>query len=255
MTLSQKFGINILDFFLGIDVNEQLQRLIELQEVDLVLDRIRAEIEQVPKEIDRLVREFEQSQESLNELKKRITQLQVERKNKELDLKVKEEELKKHQSELFTVKTNEAYTALLKEIEENKKSKNDIEDTVLAVMEKEETLLAEEKTRKEEIAREKEEVSRKQKELKDKLERLNQNLQEVESEEKQKIASVKPEIFQRYQKIREKKDGVAVVPAVGGFCGGCSIVLPPQVINDVLSGKELVACGNCLRILYLKEEK
>ena len=236
-------------------MNEQLKGLIELQEVDLLLDRIRSEIDHIPKEIDRLKTESEQSQASLDELKKKITELQVDKKNEELELKTKEEELKKHQSELFSIKTNEAYTALLKEIEEGKKLKNDIEDTVLAVMEQEDALLAQEKIKKEELAKKKEEVTKQQKELEDKLQRLKQNLQEVQSDQKQKIANIKSEIVKRYQRIREKKDGVAVVPIADRFCGGCSIALPPQVINDVLKGEELVACRNCLRILYLKEEK
>lgn len=236
-------------------MNEQLKGLIELQEVDLLLDRIRSEIDHIPKEIDRLKTESEQSQASLDELKKKITELQVDKKNEELELKTKEEELKKHQSELFSIKTNEAYTALLKEIEEGKRLKNDIEDTVLAVMEQEDALLAQEKIKKEELAKKKEEVTKQQKELEDKLQRLKQNLQEVQSDQKQKIANIKSEIVKRYQRIREKKDGVAVVPIADRFCGGCSIALPPQVINDVLKGEDLVACRNCLRILYLKEEK
>jgi predicted nucleic acid-binding Zn-ribbon protein len=235
-------------------VNEQLKKLVELQEVDLLLDRIRSEMDQIPREIDRLKGEYEQSEASLNELKKKITELQVDRKNKELELRSKEEELTKHQSELFSVKTNEAYTALLKEIEEGKKLKNDIEDTVLAVMEQEDALFTEEKIKKEQLAKRKEEVTKQQGELEDKLQRLRQNLQEVQSEQKQKIDNIKSEIFKRYQRIREKKDGVAVVAVADGFCGGCNIALPPQVINDVLKGEDLVACRNCLRILYLKEK-
>ena len=236
-------------------MNEQLKRLIQLQEVDLLLDRIRVEIDEIPEEIDRMKREFEERRASLDELKKKMTELQLSRKNKELELKTKEEELRKHQNELFTVKTNEAYTALLKEIEEAKKSKNEIEDTILSVMEQEDALLAEEKIKKENMDRKKEEDTRKQKELEEKLERLNQNLQEVQSEQKEKVASIESEILNRYQKIRGKKDGVAVVSIVDGFCGGCNIAVPPQLINDVLSGKELVACRNCLRILYLRGEK
>jgi len=235
-------------------VNEQLKKLIELQEVDLLLDRIQNEMGEIPGEIDRLKRDFAESLASLDELKKKMTGLQLDRKNKELELKSREEELKKHQSELFSVKTNEAYTALLKEIEEGKKIKDSIEDTVLAVMEQEDALLAEEKIKKEELAKKKETVTKQQKELEDRLQRLGQNLQEVQSEQKQKTAEIKAEIFKRYQKIREKKDGVAIVPVAHGFCGGCSIALPPQLINDVLKGEDLVACRNCLRILYLKEK-
>jgi len=236
-------------------VNEQLKRLIQLQEVDVLLDRIRVEMDEIPKEIERMKREFEEMLSSLDELKKEMTELQLSRKNKELELKAREEELRKHQSELFTVKTNEAYTALLKEIEEAKKSKSAIEDTILSVMEQEDAFLAEEKIRKEDMAKKKEEDTRKQKELEERLERLNQNLEEVQSEQKEKVAGIESKILNRYQKIREKKDGVAVVPIVDGFCGGCNIALPPQLINDVLRGEELVACGSCLRILYLKEEK
>jgi hypothetical protein len=236
-------------------VNEQLKKLIELQEVDSLLDSVQSQIDEIPRQIDRLNREFEESQASLNELKKKVTELQIERKGKELELKTKEEELKKHQTELFAVKTNEAYTALLKEIEEDKKFINGIEDTVLAMMEQEEALLSREKAEKDELAKKKEEVTRKQKELEEKLGRLNQNLQELQAEQKQKISGIEPEILNRYQKIREKKDGLAVVPITDGFCGGCNIVLPPQLINDALRGEELVACENCMRILYLREEK
>ncbi len=231
-----------------------MNKLIALQEVDLVLDRIQNEMDEIPKEIDRLNRDLEGSVASLDEMKKKMTELQLDRKDKELELKNKEEELKKHQTELFSIKTNEAYTALLKEIEEGKKEKDGIEDKVLAALEQEDALLAEGKIKKEELARKKEAVAKQQKELEDKLQRLGQNLQEIQSEQKQKIADIKPEIFERYKRIREKKDGVAIVPVAHGFCGGCNIALPPQLINDVLKGEDLVACRNCLRILYLKEK-
>jgi len=236
-------------------VNPELKKLVELQEVDLVLDRIRSEIDQIPKEIERLKKELEESQNLVEDLKKRLIELQIERKNKELELKAKEEELKKHQTELYMVKTNEAYTALLKEIEEGKKLKSDIEDAVLALLEQEDDLSGQEKIRKEDLAQKKEEVEKQQKELEERLVRLNENLLEVESEEKQKIAGIESRIFERYQKIREKKDGLAVVPIIDGFCGGCNIAVPPELINDVLRAKELVACTNCLRILYLKNLK
>ena len=39
--------------------------------------------------------------------------------------------------------------------------------------------------------------------------------------------------MQRYDKISEARNGLAVVPISGTGCGGCGAFVPPQIISEV----------------------
>ena len=63
-------------------------------------------------------------------------------------------------------------------------------------------------------------------------------------------------MFARYDNIQNKKsDGVALVKIEGGSCQGCNMVLPPQVISEVMIGATLHNCESCVRLLYYEPEE
>src|ERR1019366_6536341 len=62
-------------------------------------------------------------------------QLQLAKKQKDLDLDAQEASIRKHSTELNAVKTNEAYRALMGEIEKAKLGKSALEDQILQIME------------------------------------------------------------------------------------------------------------------------
>jgi len=61
---------------------------------------------------------------------------------------------------------------------------------------------------------------------------------------------VDPELMARYTRIRDsKRTGAAVVPLRGEVCSGCNVIVPAQIVNEVLAGK-LHACPQCGRIIF-----
>jgi len=58
-----------------------------------------------------------------------------------------------------------------------------------------------------------------------------------------------------YERVLASREGLALVPLVNDSCGGCHMVQPPQVVNEVSLKATLVTCENCNRILYVDESR
>src|SRR5262245_20548324 len=93
-------------------MNETIKQLLGLQERDLELDRIEADLAAIPKKIESLKSNIQDAKTALENAKKESTQLQLLRKQKDVDLETREGEVRKHTTELNSVKSNDAYKAL-----------------------------------------------------------------------------------------------------------------------------------------------
>jgi len=232
-------------------LNEELAVLIELQGQDRSLDRLRQALEDLAQRADAFRNALEQEKRKQATAKERARQLAVARKEKEMELAEKEEAIKKHQSELNAVKTNEAFKALLAEIERGKQEKNLLEDAILDLMEQAEALQQEEKQGVAHIRKLEEETAARLAELQSKRKALETE-QAAAGARRQGLAErLAPEVISRYENLRARRQGMAVVPVEKNSCGGCHMALPPQLQVEVRRGGGLVCCPTCQRILYL----
>lgn len=232
-------------------MNEQLRLLIEIQEIDKVIGSLNKRKKSIPEQIEKIRNFIEEEKKKVEQSKKELSQLQIERKNKEIDLDVKEQTIRKHLTELNLVKTNEAYRALLAEIEKSKIEKSQVEDDILEFMEKIENLTLGIKGMEKET-REKEEKSTEEiRTLEEELANVSEELTKEEDKRKGYLEKISPSLFNRYERIREIKEGLAVVPIEEGYCGGCRMLLPPHLINEVYKNQTIITCEICSRILYL----
>lgn len=62
---------------------------------------------------------------------------------------------------------------------------------------------------------------------------------------------VDPGTLDTYQRIREKRQGLAVVSVERGTCGGCRITVPAIEMQRARLGQELIFCQSCGRILFV----
>src|SRR5207248_1308141 len=85
-------------------VQESIKLLLGLQDRDLEIDRLQAELTSIPKEIAKIEKQIEAEKAALEASKKDLTQAQIQRKEKENELASKEEAVRKHTSELNLLK-------------------------------------------------------------------------------------------------------------------------------------------------------
>jgi predicted nucleic acid-binding Zn-ribbon protein len=70
-------------------------------------------------------------------------------------------------------------------------------------------------------------------------------------------ADVRPDIFKKYEMIRSKRSGVAIVEVHNETCTGCHMHIPPQVYLELKKGNldEIITCPHCHRILFVQAAK
>jgi len=232
-------------------MKETIASLIKLQELDTALDNLLQGQDRLGPQKDKLQADIKALQTSLEDSKKSLTQAQVDKKNAELDIEAKDQAVRKSSGELNSVKSNDAYKALLTQMEEAKKAKSALEDKVLELMERIDALQKESKDRDKKFQEEKSAVEKQIAALDAEGQRLQAEY-DAKKKDRDAFFETLPNLVRTpYDALRRGRRGVlVVVPVKGGICGGCRMTLPPSVINDAMKGADLVTCESCSRILY-----
>ncbi|MBD3271029.1 MAG: hypothetical protein GF384_00655 [Elusimicrobia bacterium] len=236
------------------EIKNEFKLLIDLQERDQRIDAMKAELEDKPLQIQELNEKLEEKHAAFEALKTETKQAGLRHKEKEGELQNKEKEIQKFNQELNSIKTNEAYKAMLAQIEAAKKEMSDIEDSILEFLE---TADANQKQLKEHEARYKEEeasIKAQIQSIETDIENLKKECAQAEEERDGFIKTIPEQPLRVYEHIRTSKDGLAIVPIRGNSCTGCNYKQPPQKINEAAKQKEIVLCENCSRIIYYSKE-
>ena len=219
------------------------------------MDELKREIENIPVEITALEEELRQEESRREDIVQELKTLRVAKKEKEIELQSKEDEIKKHNAELMKIKSNEAYAALIKEINASKKIKEDMENELLEIMEKEENLVTGQENHSAVMETKRKEAEQKKRELHDKLDNMNKTLAELKIKREEKAKEIPSTALGNYHYLRNANLGVVVVPVENGYCGGCNVGLSPQALSNVMADKDFVVCNTCSRILYMEEKE
>ncbi len=231
---------------------DEIRKLIKLQEIDSELDSLIEECSFIPAEIENKKNLISEMKNKLEEDRKKLKNFQVQHKELDLELISCEDAIKKHKTELNIVKTNEQYKALLAEIAKKETEKSGIEDKILQLMENIDSYSNMLKEKEKKLKEEEVKILEQIKSLEEKKKNLEEQIKTQENKRREFSNTIKLDILKKYEHIREsKEDGVAIAAIENNHCGCCRIKLPPQVINEVSKGNDLVLCDNCTRILYL----
>ena len=111
-----------------------LKAVIELQQLDLKIAEVTVLIDSLPTQIQTLQSQLDDFIHAHEERKRRLTANQKERKDLEGDIKAIQGKITKHKDQLYQVKTNEQYKAMLNEIEGEETNIRKIEDQILEKM-------------------------------------------------------------------------------------------------------------------------
>lgn len=237
---------------------EDLHHLIELQKKDSGLDMLRARLKAIPAELENLQDGLEEERGALDAHREAQKKLALSRKDLELELRECEEGTKKHQSELNQVKANDAFKALLTEIEEGKKRAGELETGILAAMEGLDASAAEEKKLAAEFAAFEKSFQTRAAALASEKQGLESALQSGQEERNAFAAGLDQSLVSKYEHIRKQRGtAVCAVRDQGGnfACSGCNMSLRPQAVVAAKKKDAITQCDSCQRILFVPEAK
>lgn len=231
-------------------MNQNLSPLIELQKLDLRIMEITEQRRKIPERLHAVEAPLRDAKQSLQETSVAIDALVKERRSHEKDVEAQDAHTDKMRARLSELKTNKEYQAHLFELQMANKKKSDIEDKVLACMEKIEQLQQTAKEAQDKV-RVVEQAFTKEKQVLEELEqKLSGELVELESQQRDRSANVEPGLLARYTKLKAARKDQALAAIKGGMCSGCRLQIPPQLIAEVKRSQDLHTCPYCHRMLY-----
>ena len=233
-----------------------LTRLGQLQEVDLRLDRIRRTREQVPERIRQLEEALAREEAQLAADEAKLRELEAQKREAERAIVVDAERLRLAEHRLISIKTVREYQAAKRELDFAKKAGSLREDEIARTAAQIDELRRAVEGRREALAAQRAAAGKEIAELRGELARVDSQLAEETAERDRLVTDLDRNLLRRYETIRSRRQGLAVVEARAGACAGCRMAIPPQIYNEVQRNGELVACPNCQRILfYVREQR
>lgn len=232
-----------------------LQRLLELQNVDLRLNDVRSRLARFPKKLAEVDARVTAAKADVDATKASQLTAIKDRKKYELDVEQWKERARKYRDQTSQVKTNEAYRALQHEIQlaedEIAKAEDRLLEQMVAGEEYDRRIKASEKTLKEVEAvagaeRSKIEVEKA---------KAEKELAELNSERERAVAEIPENLLDHYDRIVKKHNGIALAEVRDEKCSACGMIVRPHVFQEMrrASNDELFHCETCTRILYYIE--
>jgi len=237
------------------NIKEEIVKLVDLQKIDRELFLLRRERdEDKPEQLAELDRVFADKRTALTQAEEGLKAAQLRKKEAELNVQSKEEAVAKANTDLFKLKSNDEYRAKLREIESLKLAVSAGEEGVLIAMEQIDAAntrvaAARDAFKVEEAGHDKE-----KKALEAGCRDIENRIRELEAQREIVKKTVDPQPLAAYERMVDKKEGLAIVPMDNDACGGCFMNQPPDTRNKVLAYREFIYCSNCARLLFVPED-
>jgi len=231
-------------------LNQNLSPLIALQKLDLRILEVVEQRRKIPERLHAVEAPLREAKQVLNDTNASIEALVKERRAHEKDVEAQDAHNDKMRARLSEIKTNKEYQAHLFELQMANKKKAEIEDKVLACMEKIEQLQAVQKEAQERVSTVQAAFSQEKQVLDELDSKLSSELAALETQQRDCSTQVEKGLLDRYTKLKNARKDQPLAAIKGGMCAGCRLQIPPQLIAEVKRSNDLHTCPYCRRMLY-----
>lgn len=231
-------------------MNSDLKRLIRLQTIDLEIQELRSKTQEFPAISKSLDDKLTQAHAHVSAAQEKAKNNQSTRKKLEGEVGGLESKISKYREQMLSVKTNEEYRALQKEIEHTQSAITKVEDSILALMMEAENSQQEIRAAEARLKEDQQRVSQERKELEATHQKDVAALEAYVSERKELEKQISDDLLPRYERVRKFRGGIGISAARDYVCEVCQVRIRPQVFQEIRKNDQIIACDACQRILY-----
>ena len=234
--------------------------VIKIQEIETLITYENKKIADLEKKKEEIDGEFSKVSEKLLELENELKSFLIRKKENENALVETEDEIKKHQTQLNQARKQEVYNALIIEIENAKKKKDEIETEIITLIDEIEKKNTEISLMKKEFEEKQKVKKEKDKKVENKIAKIKNKIEFLEKEKKELIETIDDtNLKRRIIELLKNKNSLAVVKAktienhskLDYYCSGCNMKLNANDVNSIKKLNTFVVCQNCLRLIYI----
>jgi hypothetical protein len=231
-------------------VNTPLEQLYRLQDRLRFVAARQRERDTIPSGLIEVDREFRDKVDAVERLKSRRAEAEVEHRRAHAELAEHRDKLRKYQTQLRAVGNQREYGAVLNEIDGVEKLVRAAEDRILNLDEELEKTAKELASREEMLPLETEQHEERLKDWRSAQRAINDELSSAQEEIGRIEAAMHPRDRAEFQRLMDKKGGLAIVLVSGVSCSACHVKVRPAALQALKAGREIVYCDSCKRILY-----
>ena len=227
------------------------EKLLVLQDRDQRIRACRAEERSLPGERQSLEARRTGTLAARDQVRAAVKENEAARRLLEIEAEQKRAQANRYRVQQMETRKNEEFKALAHEIEHCEQAALAIEDKIIEKMENAERLEAEAKTAEATYVETEKRSAAQLVDINAKAAALAARLSEFEAGRAALAAEIGDEdLVDLYSRTLVKKGDSAIVPLENEICSGCHMKVPGVTASDVKSGRTIVHCPNCSRILY-----
>jgi len=231
-----------------------IENLLKLQEVDKEIRRLQDEIAELPKRVAAIEQKLAATKAGLEKAQNAVKADEAARRKYDTNIKDLREKISKYRDQSLAVKTNDQYKALLHEIQFAEKEIAANEDKILELMVNADIRDKEVKSAQAELKAETAEIEEEKEQARQRTVEDQKLLAEAKAKRDEFRSGIREDLLRQYERV-SKFRGSGIAEVRDHKCMGCQVILRPQTYNDVRSGKDIVFCDSCQRILYSNEKE
>ena len=233
----------------------ELERLLEVQELDTALDQLRHRRATLParEQLGAVESQLAELATTLSTVQQQRDDVARRQSDFEAELQASEARVLEIEGRMYggTVSASKDLQAMAAEVESLKRRRSTLEDHILETMDEREPI-------DDEVQRLEEAQVTATGEAEDLRAVITEAEAEIGAEEAKEldaraalVADVPAGLLEQYERIRSRNGGIGAARLVGTSCGGCHLSLPAVEVDRLKRAKadEVVLCDQCGRIL------
>jgi predicted nucleic acid-binding Zn-ribbon protein len=229
----------------------QFEMLISLEKIELnkrevqkTLDAVAAKVAELEDELKTFSAQVEREKENLQASRERYADFEEQ-------IQTNESLVAKIEAKRRAVKTEREYQSLIKEEEQLRARKSQMEEEMIACMDQIETATQSIADKEEELVQIRTQVEEDIRNVKTEAGESERRHAALTGEWEQMASDIDARLLDKFVKIkRQTSDGRALAPVKNAICMACHMNIPPQMYNELQRFDSLKLCPFCYRILY-----
>ncbi len=228
----------------------ELERLIQLQEVETRSADARRKITAAPERIAALDAKLTSARDAVASAKQGEAENQTRRRTIEKDLLAAQQQLSKSKETLMAVKTNHEYHAMQSQIAAGTTEVARIEELMLVNLMEADEIASQRKKSEAALKNEEVSIAKERKAIEVEVAEMDGVLQRSSEERAALVPQISGATLHTFERVLKGRQGLAVAEAADGICTMCRVRLRPQVYNTIRRNDSIYQCDSCQRILY-----
>ena len=229
-----------------------VRQLFSLQELDLALDSVKSQIAKAQQELNSRL-SLEQVEQTLQTNRDNLEEVQANHRMQQPEAETLRERSSLLEAHLYGGDVTNARDLPGMQLESSN-VKAQLDQKELALLElsvRAEDLRSKIAQLEQELADRQQAWDTRHAQLTEQVATLNAESEDLIAQRDKMAADIDQSEVGKYENLRKNKGGTAVAKVERGLCQACRMSLPSQHLQRVKSGRQLVLCSSCGRMLFL----